>query len=252
MATGFREALNSGRVLAFAHRGAGRLAPENTLAAFAAAVSLGYDVLETDIQVSRDGTPYVFHDADLERLTGDGRRIGALSDADIDSIRIGADHAIPRLDDLLESFPEALFNLDAKTDATPAPMAAVINRHRAAGRVCIGSFSDARIRETLKHLPEGTCHSIGTANTIRFLLGYVAGLPLAFTADCAQLPLSWHGAPLVNARALAFARRRGLRLHVWTVNDATEMRRLLALGVDGIMTDDCALLRRVMTEHGLW
>lgn len=252
MAADFREALNSGKVLAFAHRGAGRVAPENTLAAFAAAADLGYDLLETDIQVSRDGTPFVFHDRDLHRLTGDRRRIGTLSDADIDSIRIRTDHAIPRLDDLLESFPDALFNLDAKTDATPAPMAAVIIRHRAARRVCIGSFSDARIRATLKHLPEGTCHSIGTAQTIRFFLGYVSGLPLAIGADCAQLPLSWYGAPLVNARALAFARKRGLRLHVWTVNDAAEMHRLLALGVDGIMTDDCALLRRVMAERGLW
>ena len=252
MALAFEEVLNSGRVLPFAHRGAGRLAPENTMRAFAGAVEMGFPCLETDIQVSRDGVPFAFHDDDLKRLTGEGRRIIDLSAADIASLRVGGDHAIPRLADLLEAFPETLFNLDAKTDATPAPLAAQINRHGAARRVCIGAFSDARIRATLKHLPPGTCHSIGTGQAVRFLLGARTGLPLRFSARCAQLPRRWHGVTLVSRRVLAYARRRGLRLHVWTINEASEMHALLDLGVDGIMTDDCALLRRVMQERGLW
>jgi glycerophosphoryl diester phosphodiesterase len=248
----FRDLMQTGRVMAFAHRGAGLVAPENTLAAFRAAVEMGFQALETDVQLSRDGVLFIHHDTSLKRLTGEDRKLEDLTAADLDSLTIAGAHAIPRLADLVEDCPDAVFNLDAKTWNAVKPMAAFIREGGLDDRVCIGAFSDARIRGVMDGIDPATCHSIGTRNSIRFFLGYVTGLPLHFAADCVQLPVSWYGAPLVTARSVSYAHARGLKVHVWTVNDRAEMHRLIDLGVDGLMSDDCALLKEVLIERGHW
>lgn len=248
----FKELLARNQVLAFAHRGAGRLAPENTQEAFRHAVDLGFRVIETDIQASRDGTAFVYHDATLERLTGDERRIQDLSDREITRLRIEQDHEIPKLADVLESFPQTLFNLDAKTWEATEPMVSVIRKIGAVDRVCIGSFSDARIRAVTGPLGADTCHSMGTASAIRLYLSSFTGLARKPSAQCVQFPMQHYGVSLTTKRMLNHVRRLGLKLHIWTINDAKTMHQLLDLGVDGIMTDDCVLLKSVMQERGVW
>lgn len=253
MPTDFRDLLNSTGVQAFAHRGANNgVIPENTFAAFAEAVSLGYHLLETDIHASSDGVPFVFHDADLKRLTGDPRRLEDLSAADIASLTIHGNHAIPKLADLLEAFPETCLNLDAKSEAATAPMGRMIRDTGAANRVCIGSFSDRRIRMVMQAAGRPLCHSLGTAHAAQFYFAAQLHLPQRFSACCVQLPVTHRGVTLITKRTLAHARRIGLKVHVWTINDAPEMHRLLDLGVDGLMADDCALLKSVLTERALW
>jgi glycerophosphoryl diester phosphodiesterase len=252
MAASFRDLMQSGRIMPFAHRGAGLLAPENTMAAFRAAVDLGFRAIETDVQLSKDGVLFLHHDTSLKRLTGEDRLLEDLTAADLDALTIEGAHAIPRLADAVEAFPEAVFNLDAKTWRSVAPMAEFIRTNALVDRVCIGSFSDARIDGVLSGIGARTCHSIGTRNSVRFFFGYLSGLPLSFTADCVQLPVAYGGAPLVTARSVAYAHRRGLKLHVWTVNDRAEMHRLIDFGVDGLMSDDCALLKEVLIERGHW
>lgn len=248
----FRDMLNRRAILPFAHRGAGLLAPENTRAAFAQAVALGYPVIETDIQASADGSLYVFHDRSLQRLTGEDRTIDSLSDRDIRALRVNGDHAIPKLADMLEEFPETCFNLDAKTWPCVAPMAELIRRTGSRDRLCIGSFSEARIKAVLAELGGDICHSLGTAAAVRFYFGSLARIPLRFTADCLQFPVVYKGVTLVNRRTVDYAHRLGLKLHVWTVNDSREMHRLIDLGVDGLMTDDCHLMKGVLSDRGLW
>jgi len=248
----FRQALACGRTLPFAHRGAGRVGPENTEAAFRGAVDLGFEIVETDIQASRDGTPYIFHDKSLARLTGDARKLEALSDHEIAAIRVKGDHAVPRLADMFEAFPDTLFNLDAKTWAVTRPLAELILKMNARPRVCIGSFSDARIRAVLDILGPQTCHSVGTMNAVRFFVGGLGGINQTFTADCIQFPTHKFRVPLVTRRAVDYAHRLGMKVHVWTINDPEGMQALLDLGVDGIMTDECALLKQVMTARGHW
>ena len=248
----FRDILATSKVVPFAHRGAGLLAPENTLAAFKHAIALGYPVIETDIQASRDGTLYAFHDADLIRLTGENLTIGALKDVDIDRIMVQGSHPIPKLADVFEAFPDTCFNLDAKTWPAVVPMSVLIQKMNASRRVCIGSFSEARIKAVLSHLGPDTSHSLGTAGAIRFFFAALAGLRQTFTASCVQFPVRYKGVTMINARNLEFAHRTGLKVHVWTVNDAPTMTSLLDLGVDGLMTDDCALLRSVLEQRGIW
>jgi glycerophosphoryl diester phosphodiesterase len=248
----FRAALNAPGILAFAHRGAGDCAPENTTAAFQAAVDMGYLVLETDIQASKDGTCYAFHDNDLFRLTGDKRTIGQLHDQDIDKLRIEGSHPIPKLVDLFATFPDTLFNLDAKTNATPKPMANLILATGRVSQVCIGSFKDARIRSVLKILGPDTCHGAGILNSARFFLAAQTGINPGLTADCVQLPMRQYGIDMITPKTIAFARHLGVKVHVWTINDQATITRLTGLGVDGIMTDECRLLKRELTAQGHW
>lgn len=248
----FRDLLHGGGVLPFAHRGAGLVAPENTMAAFQAAVDLGFLALETDVQISKDGVLFVHHDNSLKRLTGEDRRFETLTSGEIDQLRIRGGHAIPRLADVFEAFPDAVFNLDAKSWAATDGMAALIRSHGIAQRVCIGAFSDGRIRRVMSQLDRGALQSIGTARTIRFALGVVSGIGQRLGADCVQLPVARYGVTLVTAKSIAYAHRLGLKVHVWTVNDGDEMHRLIDLGVDGLMSDDCALLKSVLISRGCW
>jgi glycerophosphoryl diester phosphodiesterase len=252
MRPSFREVLARDTILPFAHRGAGEIAPENTMAAFQGAVDQGFEVIETDIQTSRDGTLYAFHDDDLLRLTGDNRSIGALTDPEISALRINETHPIPRLKDVLNAFPDTLFNLDAKTETTPKPLARLIKHMGRQDQVCIGSFRDRRIDRVLQGLGPDTCHGLGLRKGAAFYLSARLHLGLRFRANCVQLPMQYYGIDLVNPRTIAHANRIGLKLHVWTVNDAKTMRHLIALGVDGIMTDNCALLKRELQLAGLW
>lgn len=248
----FQDILATSKVVPFAHRGAGLLAPENTFAAFEHAVALGYPVIETDIQASLDGTLYAFHDDDLKRLTGESLTIGGLRDVDIDRIKVQGRHQIPKLADMFEAFPDTCFNLDAKTWAAVEPMSVMIRHMNANSRVCIGSFSEARIKAVLALLGPKTSHSLGTAGAVRFFFAALAGLQQSFSANCVQFPVRYKGVTLINARNVAFAHQLGLKVHVWTVNDEATMNSLLDLGVDGLMTDDCALLRLVLEERGVW
>jgi len=252
MRPNFREALNRPGILPFAHRGAQDVAPENTMAAFQGAADLGYPVLETDIQTSRDGTLYTFHDDDLQRLTGKPRAIGELTDSEIATLRINGTHEIPRLADVFEAFPTALFNLDAKVGAAAEPLGQLIQQMNRQDQVCIGAFRDRRINAVLRVLGPQTCHGLGLGLGAAFYLSARIGLPLRFRAQCVQLPMHYHGIDLVTPQTIAHARRLGLKLHVWTVNDAPTMRHLIALGVDGIMTDNCALLKHELGQAGLW
>ncbi len=248
----FHDILAAPGIVPFAHRGAGDHAPENTFAAFQAAVDLGYPCLETDIQTSAQGTPYVFHDATLGRLTGETAKIGDLADKDLDSLTINGNHAIPKLSDLFEAFPDALFNLDAKTGPATAPMAHLIQRMNKTSQVCIGSFSDGRIKAVLDILGPDTCHSIGVSNSVRFYLAAQAGLKMRLGAHCVQFPMRQYGVNLVTPKTVAYAHRCGLKMHVWTVNDPQTIRLLFDLGVDGIMTDSCSMLKAEMADKGLW
>lgn len=213
---------------------------------------MGYQCLETDVQTSADGTPYAFHDATLERLTRDKRQIADLGDAEISDLRIEDRHPIPKLADLFEAFPNALFNLDPKTWSAIQPMADLIKSTAKQQQVCIGSFSGRRINAVLKALGPDICHSIGTAEAAKFYLATQSGIKIRTKAHCIQFPVKYYGVPLITRRVVDFAHRIGLKVHVWTVNDAETIRHLIDLGVDGIMSDECHLLKDELVEVGQW
>lgn len=245
--------------IAVAHRGGAGDWPENTLSAFEHAVGLGYHYVETDVHVTADGVLVAFHDDSLDRVTDRSGRIADLPWAEVRRALVrpppgsaAAPAAIPLLEELLGAWPELRVNIDAKTDATLAPLVRALERTRAMDRTCVAAFSDrrlARIRRLTRHR---LCTAIGPVNIARLRLAS-RGVPVGpIDAGCAQVPTRAWGQVLVDARFIAAAHRRALKVHVWTIDDAAEMRRLLDLGVDGIMTDRPAVLKAVLAARGQW
>lgn len=244
--------LQHGGILAFAHRGGALEAPENTMKAFEYAVGLGYSYIETDAYATRDGVLLSFHDDRLDRVTDRKGVIADLDYAEIRQARIGGAEPIPLLEDLLVTWPNLKVNIDPKHDGAVEPLIALLRRLNALDRVCIGSFSDSRLDRVRSAFGAAVCTSMGPREAARFWLAK-RRIPVGrFRANCAQLPVRQGPARLVDRAAVAAANRLGLQLHVWTIDDEAEMRRLIALGVHGIMTDRPSLLRRVLTSESYW
>jgi len=238
--------------LAIAHRGGAQEAEENTLPAFAHAVSLGYAHVELDVHATRDGEVVVHHDATLARMTGDPRPVAALDWAQLSRLRTHGGAAIPRLAEVFDAFPDLCLTIEAKSDAVVEPLAEVIRRTGAVERVCVGAFRAARTRRLRELLGDRLTWSPAHAGVARlWLRGW--GLPLP-PGDfrVVQVPLTFRGIPVVTRRFLRAAHRAGIRVQVWTVDAQSEMERLLDLGVDGIMTDRPSLLKEVLIRRGQW
>lgn len=238
----------------FAHRGLITAAGadsgvwENSAAAFAAAHAAGVDYIETDCRTTRDGDVVLFHDATLSRLNGDDRRIEQVSTRELAAIF--ADHGgLLSVADAIDAFPRTRFNIDVKSADAAAPLAPILADHT--HRVLVTSFTDAHRRATVAAtlragagIPPATSGGSRTIAAVRALSS--ARLPAGRALrgiDALQVPAR-HGRVRVLTPALVrAAHRHGTEVHVWTVNDVDEMRRLVASGVDGIVTDraDAAL-----------
>lgn len=238
--------------IALAHRGGEDVAPENTMAAFAHAVSIGYRYIETDVHATKDHKLIAFHDDILDRVTDQRGVIAQLTWDEIRQAKIAGVHDIPLLDDLFHHFPNTRLNIDPKSDAAAHLLPEVIRRHAAIERVGFGSFSDARLTFLRKELGPQTCTSMGPLETGR-LRFHAWGMPTwDFAAGCAQIPEVQYGIRLVDQRLIEAAHRRQLQVHVWTINDEADMRRLIDWGVDGIVTDRPTLLKKILIEKSLW
>ncbi len=233
-------------IIAFAHRGGTSTAPENTMASFENAVGLGYRYLETDVHSTADGVLVAFHDPSLERVADDTRRICEIEWAELAEIEFGG-HSVPRMDELLGRFSGARFNIDPKDDNAVDPLVQLIQENDAIDRVCIGSFSDARIERTKTLLGPRLCTSPGPRFTISAILPWTA----KGQHPCVSIPNTM-GHYRLGKRLVRRFQKQGYRVHVWTVNDESEMHRLIDLGVNGIMTDECELLKQVLLSRGLW
>jgi glycerophosphoryl diester phosphodiesterase len=240
--------------LRFAHRGSRILWPENTMAAFQGAVDLGYRYLELDVHVSSDGAIVVFHDDRLDRLT-DGS--GKVWDWTWDELRAldaaynfdpvgghplrGTGIRMPLLEELALTYPEALLNIDLKQRGIEEPVAALIERLGAEDRVLIGSFRDWRIG-VFRRLTRGrVAVSAGPREVARAVAACRLHLPIGGSADALQIPRR-----IVSDRFVRTAHAAGKHVHVWTVNEPAQMRSLLEIGVDGIITDRPDLLNEVV------
>jgi glycerophosphoryl diester phosphodiesterase len=243
--------LDHPRPLAFAHRGGAGDYPENSWRAFEHAVGLGYAYLETDAHATADGQVVAFHDRTLDRVTDASGAIADLPWAQVARARIAGTEPIPLLADLLASWPDVRFNIDIKALPAAAPVAEVIARARAFDRVCLTSFSGARLAATRRALERPVCLATPPGEIGLFRTGMpTAALSARLAARwirCAQVP-----ARLAGPWFLRRAHAAGLQVHVWTVNDPPAMTRLLDLGADGIMTDQTAALREVLIARGSW
>src|SRR4051794_639466 len=245
-------------VLAFAHRGGARHPElrglENTLVAFEHASRLGYSYLETDVHATRDGVLLAFHDYVLDRVTTRSGRIADLAYGELADALIGGREPIPRMADLLEHFPDARFNIDLKAGPAVEPLADLVDRTGSHVRVCIGSFSDERLRAFRRRVSRPVATSYGPVGVAlsRLAPRGLAERVLHARGDALQVPHRLRGVSVVNRRFVERAHAAGRPVHVWTIDDAAEMEELLDLGVDGLMTDRTDVLRDVLTGRGEW
>jgi glycerophosphoryl diester phosphodiesterase len=239
--------------LAFAHRGGAADGLENTLSAFRHAVGLGYRYLETDVHVTADGRLVAFHDETLDRVTDGTGPIADLPWETVRRARVGGMERVPLFADLLQALPQARWNIDVKAPGALEPLLETLETHGAWDRVCVGSFDEALVVRAQRLAGERLATSLGTSG-VRALRLRSWGVPLGVRrgAVAAQVPVRHGRLRVVDAAFVRAAHRRGLQVHVWTVNDRAQMGALLDLGVDGIMTDHTETLREVLTERGAW
>ncbi|WP_253864748.1 glycerophosphodiester phosphodiesterase [Prauserella halophila] len=243
---------------ALAHRGwhVGELdGLENSLPAFRRAAEEGYRYVETDVHTTSDGVVVVHHDALLDRTT-DGT--GPISEQPWDAVRrakIDGRVSVSRLEDLLEELPDVRFNIDVKADDAVEPFVRALERTDAFDRVGAAAFSDSRLARLRALGGDRLLTACGPRSVaVLWANGWVPFLRLGGLSHgaMAQVPRRQGRMTLVDRAFVRAASRAGVEVHVWTVDDADEMRALLDQGVHGIVTDRPDVLRDVLQERGEW
>jgi len=238
--------------LVIAHRGASAVAPANTMTAFEKAAVLGADGIEFDVHLSADGVPVVIHDFAVDATTDSSGRVAEMDLAQIKQLDAGsyfdpafAGEHIPTLEEVLQAFGnQLLLNIELKStsprdNGLEQAVLTLVKQHDLGSRVLLSSFNPFSLRRAKKIAPH-----------VRAGLLYAPDLPI-FLSRAWLAPLFPHEArhpehTMVDARYMAWARRHGYRVNVWTVDDPDEMRRLIDLGVDGIITNVPDVLRDIL------
>jgi glycerophosphoryl diester phosphodiesterase len=239
----------------FGHRGAAGVAPENTLPSFALAAALGATYLELDVHATADGEIVVLHDPSLQRTSDGTGPVSALPWAQVAALDAGYQFThdghtfpfrgqgirIPRLREVLDEFPTHCLNIEVKQGGR-AVVDAVLAVLRDAGsleRVLLAAEHDD-IMHTIRAASGG---QVTTSASVGEVVDFVGRLQAgnwdgyAPSGKALQIPPAHGGIELATAQSVAAAHRAGLEVHVWTINDAAEIDRLLDLGVDGVMSD---------------
>lgn len=246
-----------------AHRGGAKLAPENTLAAFRSAVEdWGADMLELDVRLTADGHVVVIHDATVDRTT-DGT--GAVADLTLEEIKAldagyrfvdldgntsfrGQGVTVPTMAELLDACPSVWLNAEAKEEQVARPLVELVRSRGEQHRVLV-----AAEHETTRKGGRGYEGPWGASrrHCVLFLLSHrlPGGGPYTPPVDVLQIPEWWKGRRVLTPRLVRQAHRRNIPVHVWTVDDPDDMRRLLEWGVDAIQSDRPDLLSEVLVEE---
>lgn len=253
----------------FAHRGlVGRMPDgnemaDNTRMSIAAAQAIGVRYLEIDVHITSDGVVVICHDDDLQRIAGDPRLVADLSFAEFETLMAKRGGLIS-LREALEAFPDMQFNVDIKSAAAAEPAGEIAGEF--CDRVLLTSFSDSRRLAALNAAARVArsvrdsggsqeaavpASSPGYGGILRIVLATRFGSKRAQAKalagfDALQIPVKQGPVRVLTPKLIAAAHRAGVEVHVWTINDPGEMRELVALGVDGIITDRADLAVEVL------
>ena len=254
--------------LLFAHQGGADIRPSNTLLAFQHAADLGVDVLELDVHLTADDNLVVIHDHTVDRTTNGSGRVGDMTVAELKKLDAGYNFTtddgatypyrgqgitIPTLDEVLDAFPDYRINIEIKDDnrRSAEKLAEIIHAHGAEKRVIVVSFHDDPLDYFRKLMPEvATGAGPGETRTFYFLSLLHIGRFHRPHADAYQVPTRESIANFDTTQFINSAHMMNQQVHFWTINDADEMRRLLELGADGIMTDRPDIGMQVFKEMG--
>ncbi len=226
------------QTLIIGHRGASAYAPENTLAAFELAAEQGADGVELDVQLSADGRVMVFHDFDVSRLTNGEGLVTQMTAADLQSLTMAEGQTIPTLGEVFEVMgPRLLYNIEVKYfgwrgHGLEAAVADCIESHHMENKVLISSFNPLAVRRARRHMPR----------TVPIAILYREGM-FEYSRFLAKSNVVHPAHTMVDDAYMAWARKRGYRVNVWTVDDPAEARRLVDLGVNGLITNKPDVIR---------
>jgi glycerophosphoryl diester phosphodiesterase len=254
------------RPIVFGHRGASGEAPENTLVAFERALAQGAEILETDVHVTRDGEVVIAHDDEVSRMTDGAGRIAELRFRELAALDAGYRFSpdggrshpyrgrgvrIPALREVFRRLPETRFNIEVKANDARliGGVVDLIEEHERAHLTLLAAAEEATLAAVRRELARrGVAAALGAsvADVLGFVRAALGQGAAPKEAMALQIPPSFAGEPLVTPVLVEFAHRHDVQVHVWTINDEDEMRRLLALGVDGIMSDFPGRLRAVV------
>lgn len=222
--------------------------------AFEQAYALGIRCLETDVRITSDDVCALFHDAGTRRLTGIPGRFRDLSWAQVRRRRILDGGPVPRLEDLLTSFPDAQVAIDLKDPRAIGRISSILRQLKARDRVCLAGTGDEWIAHARAIVGSEVATAMGWQSTTRLALAArLNRQPRGVQpAPYVHVPLQLYGAPIFVDRLVALASGLGSQVLVWTVDDPATMRRLLDAGVYGISTNRPDLLREVLVARGSW
>ncbi|HEX5071706.1 MAG TPA: glycerophosphodiester phosphodiesterase [Gemmatimonadaceae bacterium] len=239
------------------HRGNAAHAPENTMESYRQALAAGAECVELDLRLSADGVPVVMHDPTVDRTTDSSGAVASLSVDQLRRADAGARFTrdggrtfpyrdkgirVPTLEDVLTELADVPLLVEIKTAQASSAVRRLIERHGAESRCVIESF-DARALEPFR----GSRLAIGAsrADVARLLHRIVTRRPvrsLPYSIMC--LPPRLRGVPMPIASLVRLTRPAGCLVHMWTINEPEEARRLWSVGVRGIVSDDPGLMRR--------
>ncbi|MBP9675891.1 MAG: hypothetical protein KBD67_04055 [Anaerolineaceae bacterium] len=227
----------------FAHRGASKYAPENTVEAFQLAANHGTEAIELDVKLTVDNQAVVIHDKTVDRTTDGIGQVNQLTLAEIKKLN-AANHfenyqgvKVPTLDEVFESVGKLLFinveltNYSSSHDNLIPIVANIVKRHGVQQSILFSSFIPANLRKMKTLLPEvpvGLLAQSGFRGALSRSSIFLGLSPQIIHPNLED----------VNEKMMATEHKRGRRVHVWTVNEEADIKRLLGLGVDGIFTDD--------------
>jgi glycerophosphoryl diester phosphodiesterase len=244
---------------AISHRGGALENPENTLAAFKNSLALGYKVLETDLRVTRDGVLTIHHDETLQRSANLPDRIAGARWEELSTIKVFGGHEILTLEQLLENIPEdVVLNLDPKDYEVVDPLESLLAmRPGLVSRICLGSFSTDRLIQLREKLPH-VAMSLGGREIAKMVVQSRFNAMKSAVKNhlpnqiAIQVPVRAYGIEIIRPQFVKFVHDLGMQVHVWVVDNETEMHRLYDIGVDAIMTDRPKLLKKVLQDRGFW
>lgn len=255
--TGYLGPRPDSRPRIFAHRGlvsknSVQVVDENTLESFELALESGADFLETDIQITRDETPVLFHDSDLTRLLGKKTSINSLTLTELKQLRLPFGGRVPTLQEALTEFPQAKFNIDFKTISTESPGVEVIIKLNAFDRVLVSGFRESSRQRVLGLLPQKVASSPGSTKVLAAYLFAKSRLRANLSKEIAdvqalQIPTKMYGVDFTNPSFVEAILEQGKEIHYWTINDPQEMKTLFALGAHGIVTDRCDIASQIFS-----
>jgi glycerophosphoryl diester phosphodiesterase len=250
--------------LVVAHRGGAALRPENTLVAFRHAAELGADIIEMDLQVTADDVVVVLHDATVDRTTNGMGSVHSLALRDVQALDAayewtpdagatfpyrGAGVTVPTLAEVLDALPAARLSVELKPEgsAFATRLCALIREKHAETRVLVASQDTAAVERF-----RAACPAVATGATADEAVRFVRSTIVPLVPDAhipalmLLLPERYRGIPVLSGNVITGAHAQGVHVHAWTINEEADMRRLLALGVDGIVTDRPDRLRAIL------